>query len=377
MKIVYCFDSISQMGGRESVLATKATALASVPGNSVWIIHTDRSGLCQYPISGAVQLIDLGIGYFRHEWRNPWNLIRLCFKRILHKKRLSSVLHTISPDIIISVGGFEKKIIPSIRGPWIKLAEIHNLSGYRKHGPSTLLERCLISISEWRDYHCVFSRYDGLIVLTETDKKENWRSFDHVYVMPNSLRFFPPGGATLDKPHVIAIGILAYEKNYPSMIRAFKQVSDQHPEWSLSIFGEGDDLLRIKDTIHKSNQEKHVFLKGATNDVMSIMLNASLLLVTSLYESFSMVIIEAMSCGLPVIAYDCPYGPKSIITDGVDGFLVPAGNEQLLSDKINLLIDSPWLRKQMGNAAREKASHYKADVIAKKWMDLFETLLNK
>lgn len=377
MKIVYCYDCLSQIGGRECVLATQAEALASIPGNTVWIIYTDKPKSQPFLLPKRVRLMDLDIGYFHHEWKNPWNLIRLYFKRLQHKKRLAVALRGIRPDVVLSFGGFEEKIIPAIPGQWLRVAQIHQVKGHYARSSPPGWKRLLALFSEWCDTHFIYKRYHGLVVLTEADKRENWTSFDSVFVIPNGLRDYPMTVSSLNEPTVIAVGRLAYEKNYPSMIRAFKQVSIQHPEWTLSIVGEGNERTHLEEEIQKNHLENNVILKGQSDNVLSLMLNASLLVVTSLYESFSMVILEAMSCGLPVVSYDCPFGPQSIITNGVDGFLVPQGNETALAETINLLIQSPPLRMRIGKAGRETALRYKADVIARKWMVLFESLMNR
>ena len=107
------------------------------------------------------------------------------------------------------------------------------------------------------------------------------------------------------------------------------------------------------------------------------MANASIFTLTSTFEGFGLVIVEAMSCGLPVISYNCPCGPKDIISDGTDGFLVPLNDEQCLAEKINLLIENEALRKQMSKAALIKSQKFTAKEVISLWMNLFNTLKNE
>ena len=106
------------------------------------------------------------------------------------------------------------------------------------------------------------------------------------------------------------------------------------------------------------------------------MLSASMLIMTSLYEGFGNVIIEAMSCGLPVVSYACPCGPKDIITDGVDGFLVPPKDEETLAERICRLIEDETLRCRLGGAALERSKDFGIERVLKMWTDLFTTLQN-
>ena len=108
-----------------------------------------------------------------------------------------------------------------------------------------------------------------------------------------------------------------------------------------------------------------------------IRIRSSMLLLTSVYEPFGLVMPEAMSCGLPVVAFDCPYGPADIITDGVDGFLVKNRDINEFADRVCQLIENKELRMRMGQATIKSAQRYRADLIMPKWKDLFEQLCRK
>ena len=114
-----------------------------------------------------------------------------------------------------------------------------------------------------------------------------------------------------------------------------------------------------------------VRLMGYTQDLSSMLSAASVFVLTSMYEGFGMVILEAMQAGLPVVSYACPCGPLDLISDGVDGYLVPQGDENMLSERICELIENEALRKKMGAAAQENAREYAIESIIRQWMDLF------
>ena len=107
------------------------------------------------------------------------------------------------------------------------------------------------------------------------------------------------------------------------------------------------------------------------------MLKASAFVLTSIFEGFGLVIVEAMSCGLPVVSYACPCGPKDIISEGKDGYLVPVNDEEALAEKICLLIEDEEKRKEMGKAAKAKAEQYSVEHITDMWMKLFNALLHE
>lgn len=173
------------------------------------------------------------------------------------------------------------------------------------------------------------------------------------------------------------MGRLEHVKNFTSLISAFRIVAQRHPDWTLKIYGDGSLKDSLQNQINESGLQNNVFLMGFSNDMERALRQSSIFAFSSLVEGFALVIVEAMECGLPVVSYQCPCGPKDIITDGKDGFLVPVNDEQMLAEKICDLIEDENLRRQMAAAAREKALRYRDSSIAEQWMKLFEEIVNK
>jgi glycosyltransferase involved in cell wall biosynthesis len=116
---------------------------------------------------------------------------------------------------------------------------------------------------------------------------------------------------------------------------------------------------------------------GFSNDMESALRQSSIFAFSSLVEGFALVIVEAMECGVPAVSYQCPCGPKDIITDGNDGYLVPVNDEQMLAEKICDLIEDENLRRQMASEARLRAQYYHVESIAQRWMKLFEEVVSE
>lgn len=219
-------------------------------------------------------------------------------------------------------------------------------------------------------------KYDRIILLTEEEREKYWRHDKRAFVIPNPCSWNMPKVTSLNNAKkIISAGRLAYQKNHASLIRAFRIVVKKHPLWKLEIYGEGDLRGMLQTLINEYELEGSVFLKGYTAQAEKEMLDASCFVLSSLYEGFGLVIVEAMSCGLPVISYECPTGPKDIITDGEDGFLVPVNDEERLADRICFLIENEDKRKMMGQAARQKAEKYKIENIIPQWVELFQELI--
>lgn len=380
MKIVYCTDSICYAGGIQRITIAKANALAQIEGNEVWIIVTDNKQKPVLPINPEVHIIDLDINYFEDDWKSKLHVIKgILIKRKQHRKKLKTVLNQINPDIVISTGTSEKNFLPQIHAnsnPAF-IREIHSTKNYRRLSARNTFDKTLAILGEYVDYSIFIKRYDKIVVLTEEDKINNWKNHSKVIVIPNPLTSICTKESTLEEKTVIAVGRLEYPKNFQSLIKAWTHVAKKHPDWKLEIWGEGSKRVELENLIAKLNLKKHVFLKGYTYDIQSQMLKASIFALSSIFEGFGLVIVEAMSCGLPVVSYACPCGPKDIITEGEDGILVQVNDESTLTNKMNLLIENENLRKQMSQNALEKSKSYNTNVIISQWIKLFNSLTKK
>lgn len=377
MKIVYCTDSICYAGGIQRITIAKANALSQIEGNEVWIIVTDNKQKPVLSINPEVHIIDLDINYFEDDWKSKLHVIKgILIKRKQHRKKLKTVLNQINPDIVISTGTSEKNFLPQIHvnsNPAF-IREIHSTKNYRRLSARNTFDKTLAILGEYVDYSIFIKRYDKIVVLTEEDKINNWKNHSKVIVIPNPLTSICTKESTLEEKTVIAVGRLEYPKNFQSLIKAWTHVTKKHPDWKLEIWGEGSKRVELENLIAKLNLKKHVSLKGYTYDIQQQMLNASIFALSSIFEGFGLVIVEAMSCGLPVVSYACPCGPKDIITEGEDGFLVEVNDDIVLAKKINLLIENEALRKQMSDAAKIKAEQFNIYNVASLWMELFNSL---
>lgn len=380
MKIVYCTDSICYAGGIQRITITKANELAQIDGNEVWIIVTDNKRKAVSPLSPKVHLIDLDINYFEDDWKSYFHVLKgIIYKRTQHKKKLKKVLRQIEPDVVISTGTSEKNFLPclSIKSNLVFIREIHNNKNYRLSLAHGFIATMIAIWGDFIDYGIYIKRYDKIVVLTNEDKTTNWKNNKKVIVIPNSVTSLCSQQSLLTTKKVIAIGRLTFQKNFESLINSWQYVERRHKNWTLEIWGEGGLKAELEKLINQHQLAKSVLLKGYTYDIYSKLHDASIFALTSRIEGFGLVIVEAMSCGLPIVSYSCPCGPKDIITDGKDGFLVPVNDEKALAEKICYLIEHEEERKSMGMAAREKSKQYSIDNITHKWMDLFNKLIDE
>lgn len=378
MKIIYCIDSINNVGGIQRVTVAKANALAEMPGNEVWILSADHSGERVLDVSPKVRVVDLGVDYYKDDWKSRWNVLKgIVIKRSLHRRRLEEVLHEVNPDILVSVGQSEKNFLPRIQGKWATVREIHYVKDYRWKAAQSIFDKILAFGGDLLDYSFYIKKYDRIVVLTHEDKELNWKDNPKVAVIPNPVEVRSGHISALNEKRIIAVGRLVQQKNFASLVNAFSLVAMRHPDWRLDIFGDGPEKSRLQTLISSLGLDDKIRLRGNTNRVIEEMVGSSMLAMTSKFEGFGVVLIEAMSVGLPVVSYACPCGPKDIISDSKNGFLVPTDDEKTMADKICILIEDVGLRKQMGAEALRRSEDFSVANIMKKWTDLFENMLSR
>jgi glycosyltransferase involved in cell wall biosynthesis len=219
---------------------------------------------------------------------------------------------------------------------------------------------------------------DALAVLTHDDRRDYGELLadapTRVVRIPNALPELPGGRSTLERPVVVAAGRLTPQKGFDLLIEAFEEVARQRPDWTLRIFGAGPRRRQLAEMIGERGLYNNVFLTGATQEIGPELAKASLYALSSRYEGFGMVILEAMSKGLPVVSFDCPRGPGEIIHHGRDGLLVENGDVPAFTRALLALIDDEDRRRAMGEAALRTAATYAIDEIGPEWDELIRDL---
>jgi glycosyltransferase involved in cell wall biosynthesis len=382
MKIVYLIPGgLFNPGGMERVTIIKANYLAEKMGYDVSIVTTEQLGQpVFFPVSEKVLLHHLDIGMYVNFGKESY--LEKCISRYRknkeYKKKLAKLLCEIRPNITIStLGGLDIQFLNDLKDGSIKLGELHFPSNFRQLMGRKISNSFIPNvIAKFRtvDFKNKCRKLSRLFVLTE-EEKLSWRNSSNIEVMPNVLSFFPEVTSTCESKKAIAVGRLVYEKGFDWLIEAWKPVYEKHPDWELNIFGQGDQKENLLHLITKNGLDSVVKIHEPDKDIYSRYLEHSMIIFPSRYlEALPMVLIEAMSSGLPIVAFDAPCGPKDIITEGVNGFLVKTGDLKTLSEKINQMIESDELRKSMGKSAGEMSLNYSEDKIMSRWIKLFGAL---
>ena len=255
------------------------------------------------------------------------------FKRKKHMKKLENILNYNNPNILATTEVEELLLAFKFKKNKMKIIkEFHSSRYYKKLSLNKikLIDRIKFLKNKLRE-EMIVKKCDEFIILTEEDR-EQWNN-PKIKVIPNSLSFYPSEVSKCENKKIISVGRLEYQKGYDILIEVWKGVFEKHKDWILEIYGEGSLRKELEEKIEKLGLENSLLLKGTVSNIQEKYLESSIYVMTSRYEGLPMVLIEAMACGLPLVSFDCPCGPKDVITDKEDGYICKLGNIEEMAKK--------------------------------------------
>lgn len=376
MKLIYCIRATYNPGGMERVLLNKVSYLVREKGWNVTIVTTDQGGRPPfYPFPEEIRMIDLGINYADDNDKNVLLKISGYLKRRkVHKRKLAALLDKERVDIVVSLYPSESSFIPELKDGSKKVLELHFCKFFRlQYGRSGLLG--LIDRLRTKQDEKIARRFDKFVVLTNEDKGY-WGAMPNIEVIPNAAM---PMGINLSDgsaKRVIAVGRLDYQKGFDRLIQAWRivQQHETFKDWTLDIFGQGEWKEMLQNMIDKAELNKHTHINKPTNAIGKEYANSSLIVMTSNYEGFGMVLVEAMACGVPAIAFDCKCGPKDIIKNGKNGLLIANGDINGLAEAMMKLMSDRDYRKFLSGNAHRVTATYSEEAVMNQWINLFTSL---
>ncbi len=289
-------------------------------------------------------------------------ILRLVYSRY----QLLKIIYAINPDIIVAT---MPRLLP-VLVVWLTCWKKHILEyhGWYNHPATTKIS--------WKEraYHTLISPFCQLVALTkgEADKLKRLTGCNSLYI-PNSQYSFPKLISNGESKRVVSMARFSPPKKLEDIIPYWRMIEDKHPDWELHLFGEGPDEPKMRTAISENNL-KTVFIHPFTTHVEEEMAKASIYVFPSMFEGFGLVLLEAMSAGVPCVSYDCPYGPGEIIRNGEDGILSEYNNPKVFMENVLYLIEHDDIRKEMGKKARENSlKSFNIDAIMAQWMKIFNS----
>lgn len=377
MKIIYCIHSVYNPGGMERVLLNKVQWLCENTDWEIKIVTTDQHGRPPfYKFPDKVVFTDFGINYSEDNILSPLGKITgYLKKKRLHKKRLTDYLFEEMADVVVSLFPSESSFIPDIKDGSRKVLELHFNRFFRiQYGRNGILG--IIDRFRTLSDTSLVKRFDDFVVLTNEDAKY-WGQLDNMSVIPNAALKLGDRYSDCTEKRVIAVGRLDYQKGFDRLIEAWDLMMQRHPElrdWHLDIFGQGEWEEMLLGMIAQRKLSGSVTIHKPVKDIAEEYRKSSLLVMSSNFEGFPMVMLEGMGMGLPVVSFAFKCGPRDIIEPGVNGLLVRTGDIEMLADAMARVMGDDALRKRMGAQARRVTDRFSEAAVMQQWMALFKNV---
>jgi glycosyltransferase involved in cell wall biosynthesis len=345
-------------GGAERVIIGLANAWAA-RGWQVTLITFEPPGTCPYyEVDPRVDLCQLGVASVA---RPMWRAVLQGARRV---RALRQALRIAAPDVAIS---FLAKInvltVLATRGLGLTVivSERNNPDRQRFRATWRWLRARLYGVA-----YCVVTPSRGVLASFPEPIRARGR------VIPNPVDLASPRRRTAATRRLVAVGRLVHQKGFDLLLRAFAKIAPEHPEWTLTIWGEGDERAALEALCVRLGVAGQVRMPGLTERPGQWVEDAEVFVLSSRYESFGNVITEAMVAGLPVVTFDCPFGPGDIIRDGEDGLLVPPEDVDALAASMAGLIADPELRRRLGEAGARNVRRFERETIVAQWDALLQ-----
>lgn len=374
MKILFNIPSVTGVGGLEKVTSAKANWLVD-NGYEVVMVTINQGGMPPaFALDPRIKHIDLGVNYLYDSKSLLLKMTLRLFFKAEHRMRLKKVLFDEKPDITVMTG---TDIGYDIKDGSKKISENHTARLYRiKASENNPLRRIVGKFLIWNKKR-LSKKYDAFVCLTEEDKTDWGSDITNITAIPNSIKHTREPLASLQNRQAIAVGRLVYIKRFDRLIAAWEHVYKAHPDWTLKIYGDGPLKEPLNRLIAEKGLGNAVKICEPTKEIMSVYRKSSVMVSTSACEGFHMGMLEAMSCGLPIVSFDYKCGPRTLIDDGESGFIVPEDDTKGLADKICQVIEDDELRKSMGKKSYEKSLLFTEDAVMHRWEALFVELCEK
>lgn len=370
MRIVYTCQHICIHGGLERIIVEKANAMVQAGHDVCLIVNNPPGQKPAYDIDPAVQLYDIALPA-------PKSILGSVQFKVKQNLRVRRVMRQFHPDIVVVVPTW--LTLSMLFAPGRLVMESHSSRDYMFSSEKRQsYKRLKVALAE-RRAACV-------VTLTQTAAAQ-WPGAKKVASIPNFTDIKPLGDYDADSRRIIAAGRLSPEKGFDLLTDAWSVVVQKHPDWHLDIYGDcpsGSNAMQcLLNRLSKDYIRRNAHYKGVCSDMAQAYASHSIYALSSRYEGFGLVLLEAMTCGLPCISFDCPDGPREIITDGRNGLLVPyrghtdAERSAAFAEALCRMIEDCDMRRSMSNEAMSKASNFSRDRIMNQWLLLFKELTEK
>ncbi len=350
-------------GGAERVMSLLANSWAERGWDLTLLTQDDGSRPPSYPLDARVRHIPLGI------LEDSTNSLA-GLKNNLHRIRvLRDALRASAPEAVLSFSDKTNILVLLAKRGLNAPIVVSERTVPGVHPLGRVWER----LRTW-----TYPSADAVVVLTESAKAFFPQGLQRkLHVIPNPVLAAPatiPAPTAETEKQVIALGRFSEEKRFDLLLNAFAAVHAKHPDWKLLLLGEGPLRTELEGVRDRLGLTECVSMPGRVADPYPALQQSDLFVLCSRYEGFPNALCEAMSCGLPVIATDCPHGPREIVHHGEDGLLIPSENVEVLTEALDRLMADATERSRLGSQAVAVAERFALPTIMQQWEDLLYRL---
>ena len=359
--IIILASRLDLPGGIERALTNTANLFDS-KGHKVTLVILDETSQSFYSINASINIIQhpLSFGITKEG-----NIFTRKMRMLSDVLKLRKLLRSLKPDYIIST-----------EYPFTVAAVLAGATKYTKvysweHHHHAWLEKSKF----WATlFNNACRKLNGIVCLNK-EEADYYQKFCPVHVIPNFIENNTAKRSNADTKQILSVGWLIHRKGIDLMLKAAKDILNKHPDWSWKLIGDGEMKQSVLEFIQEENLQNRFILKQpSSSSIADEYLSSSLFVLTSRFEAFPMVLLEAMSFGLPCISFDCPSGPSDIITNNIDGLLIEKENVPKLTNAISILLGDEEKRKKMGELASINISRFSAEEVYKIWKQKILTL---
>lgn len=367
MRILFEYSALAIVGGIERIWVDKMNQLVCLYDYEVYLLtYNQGKHPVPYPLDMRIHHIDLNVQthhqYSYHGLKRLWD--GFCRQGRLYR-RMKKAIMNIRPDVIITPTIGDVSLLLRIKGQIPLVVESHTDFDY----PSDYKSATWILKYMVRRRVRLLQKANAIVSITKADVQKWWSTHKRVYVIPNMVHLNPHGRYSSGEcKRVIWAGRFVMQKGIPELVAVWRLVHERHPDWVLDVYGDGNDGWFPQEDIG-------LIVHEPASDIFSRYIDSSMLLLTSVFEPFGLVIPEAMSCGLPVVAFEAD-GPCDIIADSEDGFIVRNRDVEVFANRVCQLIEDKQLRQRMGQNAIQSAQRYAPEHIMPMWKQLYESLIS-
>lgn len=355
MKILIYIDSMAPAGGIERVVGKHLSFFSK--RREVTLLTKDKEKSF-FDLPNNIQINSLNIDNYMNMHSKIQRIYQTIKQLLITRKKLKKIKYNHDLFYVTHIRNLLELYLSGIDLQKVIVTEHGSYYGYNK---------VYRKLKQWLYPKCKF-----VISPTSMDYKIYKSQGCSAFYIPNPLSFFDEKFSNLSQKNVINIGRLTGDKRQGLLLNIWERISLRYPDWKLLLVGRGELKNTLEEMIVTKNLNSSVEIIEPIKNVESLFLKSSIFAFTSKYEGFGMVLAESMSYGIPCISFDIPSGPRDIIEDKIDGFLIENGNISEYIEKLELLMSNVKKREEMGKNAKQNIQKFLDTKIEQKWNNLLE-----